>query len=167
MNLDALGNLGDFIGGVAVLATLIYLAFQIRQNTSSVQQSNRIATANTEISVRGGYGTLTGMVVENADVAAALVQAQSEEDDLDDVARLRLQYFFVQMANQWHAMEIAFEQGMIPRTTYEVMFNDHEHMIETFPGARRLLRNVLIGWPALSDTASFKSIDRLLKKHGI
>ena len=166
MDLDALGNLGDFIGGIGVLATLIYLASQIRQNTSSVQQSNRIATANTEISVRSGYGFLNSMVIENADLAAAFVQAQSEDSDLGEVALLRLQHFFVQMANQWHAMEIAFEQGMIPRATYEVIFDDHRYFIETYPGARQLLRNVLHSWTALSETASFKSIDKLLKQHG-
>ena len=31
MDLDALGNLGDFIGGIAVIVTLVYLANQIRQ----------------------------------------------------------------------------------------------------------------------------------------
>jgi hypothetical protein len=35
--LEDLGNLGDFIGGLAVVATLIYLAFQIRHNTTSVE----------------------------------------------------------------------------------------------------------------------------------
>ncbi len=39
MNLDALGNLGDFIGGIGVVITLAYLAIQIRQNTSSVRAS--------------------------------------------------------------------------------------------------------------------------------
>jgi hypothetical protein len=146
--------------------TLIYLALQIRQNTTSVQQSNRIATANTEISLRGGYGLLNTIIIENADLAAALLQTKSEDGELDEVARLRLQYFFVQMANQWHAIEVAFQQGMIPRATYDVMFNDHKHMIETYPGVRNLLRNVLQGWPALSETASFKSVDRLLKEHG-
>jgi hypothetical protein len=33
--LDALGNIGDFIGGIGVIATLLYLAAQIRQNTKS------------------------------------------------------------------------------------------------------------------------------------
>ena len=166
MNLDALGNLGDFIGGIAVLATLIYLSFQIRQNITSVQQSNRIAIANTEISVRGGYGSLAGMIIENADLAAAFVQAQSEDGDLDKVTQMRLQYFFIQMANQWQAMEIAFEQDMIPRATYEVIFDDHRHFIETYPGVRHLLRDILQTWTALSETASLKSIDRLLKEHG-
>ncbi len=34
MTIQDLGAIGEFIGGVAVLVTLIYLAMQIRQNTS-------------------------------------------------------------------------------------------------------------------------------------
>jgi hypothetical protein len=41
--LEALGNLGDFIGGIAVVVTLIYLAFQIRQNTSALETASRQA----------------------------------------------------------------------------------------------------------------------------
>ena len=33
--LEALGNIGDFLGGIGVFATLIYLAIQIRNNTIS------------------------------------------------------------------------------------------------------------------------------------
>ena len=39
--LDALGNLGDFIGGIAVVATLVYLAVQIRQNTTALKTASR------------------------------------------------------------------------------------------------------------------------------
>jgi hypothetical protein len=44
--LDALGNLGDFIGGIAIIATLIYLATQIRQNTTSVRAASRLEIAS-------------------------------------------------------------------------------------------------------------------------
>ena len=37
--LDALGNIGDFLGGIGVVVTLIYLAGQIRQNTRSIRTS--------------------------------------------------------------------------------------------------------------------------------
>jgi hypothetical protein len=33
--LDALGDIGDFLGGIGVVVTLLYLAAQIRQNTLS------------------------------------------------------------------------------------------------------------------------------------
>ena len=39
--LEDLGNLGDFIGGIAVVATLIYLALQIRQNTAALRMASR------------------------------------------------------------------------------------------------------------------------------
>ena len=39
--IEALGNIGDFVGGIGVVATLIYLAIQIRQNTRAVRVASR------------------------------------------------------------------------------------------------------------------------------
>lgn len=38
--LNALGDLGDFIGGIAVVVTLVYLAVQLRQNTAALRASS-------------------------------------------------------------------------------------------------------------------------------
>ncbi len=35
LGLTQLANIGEFIGGIAVLVTLVYLAFQVRSNTNS------------------------------------------------------------------------------------------------------------------------------------
>ena len=37
MNWEAIGAVGETVGALAVLLTLVYLAMQIRQNTRSVQ----------------------------------------------------------------------------------------------------------------------------------
>ena len=37
MNWEAIGALGETVGALAVLVTLVYLAMQIRQNTKTVQ----------------------------------------------------------------------------------------------------------------------------------
>jgi hypothetical protein len=39
MTLQDLGNLGDLLGGIGVVVTLIYLAIQIRQNTIEVRNA--------------------------------------------------------------------------------------------------------------------------------
>ena len=44
--LEDLGNLGDFVGGIGVVVTLVYLAIQIRQNTKQVKQNSRIVGLN-------------------------------------------------------------------------------------------------------------------------
>ncbi len=40
MNLESLGNVGEFIGGLAVIVTLTYLAFQVRQGTKTLRANS-------------------------------------------------------------------------------------------------------------------------------
>ncbi len=51
MNWDVLGAIGEIIGAVAVFATLVYLAVQIRQNTGAVRAAalNSSVVAVTDI----------------------------------------------------------------------------------------------------------------------
>ena len=43
MTLDDLGNLSEFIGAIAVVISLIYLAIQIRQNTAQMRESSQVS----------------------------------------------------------------------------------------------------------------------------
>jgi len=45
--LESLGNIGDFVGGLAVVVTLIYLAVEVRQNSSIVRANARAQTNQT------------------------------------------------------------------------------------------------------------------------
>ena len=48
MTIQDLGALGEFFGSIAVLATLVYLALQTRQNTMAIAaqlDATRIATS--------------------------------------------------------------------------------------------------------------------------
>jgi hypothetical protein len=45
LDLAQLANLGEFIGGLAVIVTLIYLALQVRLNTRALGRSNARQTA--------------------------------------------------------------------------------------------------------------------------
>ena len=54
MTLEDLGNIGDFLGGIGVVITLIYLAGQLRQNTNALRSAsyehwNSVSTAYTEM----------------------------------------------------------------------------------------------------------------------
>jgi hypothetical protein len=43
MNWDAVGAIGEVIGAIAVIATLLYLAIQIRQNTKAIRSTTLTA----------------------------------------------------------------------------------------------------------------------------
>ena len=59
MDLQFLGNLGEFIGGLAVIVSLVYLALQVRQNTQSLRTENyarardRVAAIQAQLSQDG------------------------------------------------------------------------------------------------------------------
>jgi hypothetical protein len=49
MTLDDLGNLGDFLGAIAVLVTLVYLAIQVRQSSAIIRAQTRQSLADSQI----------------------------------------------------------------------------------------------------------------------
>ncbi len=63
MDLTQLANLGEFIGGVAVVVTLVYLAAQVHQNTRSVK-------ASVVDSLSSSYTELARLFNENSHVVA-------------------------------------------------------------------------------------------------
>ncbi len=94
MNLEQLANLGEFVSGVAVIASLIYLAIQIRQNTQSVKSST-LATNTTNWS-----SMLVNMASD--DKSEAYLSGIMGKEDISAAHFLQ----FVQIAR---AMLISFE----------------------------------------------------------
>ncbi len=64
MDIMELGAIGEPVGGVAVLATLIYLAVQVRQNNEQAFRQNAIALND---SAQAGRRELTSMFVASVD----------------------------------------------------------------------------------------------------
>jgi len=56
LDLQAFANIGEFVGGIAVIVSLVYLAYQVRQNTISLRAENygraldRIAAMQSQLS---------------------------------------------------------------------------------------------------------------------
>ncbi len=71
-----LGNFGEFVGAIAVVFTLAYLAFQIRQNSKTLQQNTRA----TEAGIRQAFATQDQAFLSNALDSAVLAQAVSKGD---------------------------------------------------------------------------------------
>lgn len=65
MSLDDLGNLGEFVSGLAVVISVLYLAIQIRQNTRSLR-------AQAHQSITTHIAELNRTIVEHEGVAEIL-----------------------------------------------------------------------------------------------
>ena len=85
MNWEAIGAVGETVGALAVLVTLVYLAMQIRQNTKSVQAA-AVDSANSQVS------KIREVIFADADVANMYRRGNEDPASLsqDDTIRYRL-----------------------------------------------------------------------------
>jgi hypothetical protein len=92
-----LGNYGEFVGAIAVVATLVYLAIQVRHskeatefNPKQVEQSNLLALAQNQIARVNLIEHQVRDLTTSSEMAEIIVRYESQGiDALDEVERFR------------------------------------------------------------------------------
>jgi len=96
MTLEDLGNLGDFIGGIAVVVTLVYLAIQLRANTDSIRAASSTAINERLVGVNQS-------LVEDPSLAEIFVRESSSPGSIEGADRVRfdtlIQSMFISLEN--------------------------------------------------------------------
>ncbi len=120
MTLQDLGDLGDLIGGIAVVITLIYLAVQVRQNTALI-------TAQTvQASVDATQRVLL-FRAENAPLRAVIRKARNNEDLTADDTEVLASYLQASFMN-FQARLQHHTRGVFDRSineSYELILEDY------------------------------------------
>lgn len=80
MNWEAIGAIANIVGATAVLATLIYLALQIRQNSRSINQQNDMARAQTTQLRADSVADLVGLALVNESNLATLAKVTGDKE---------------------------------------------------------------------------------------
>ncbi len=75
MTLDQLADLGEFLGGLAVLVTLAYLAVQVRQNTHALRRSSARQTSVQNSDALRGWAESAEVLVGGFDRLEAMTPA--------------------------------------------------------------------------------------------
>ena len=142
--LTLLANLGVLIG-------IVFLVVEVRQ-------SNRIAIATTEISVRDQYRSHNELVLANDAVAELLVKAADADGEFSEVETEKLYAYLYGYINTWKSIEIAYENGMLPRTTFEVVLDDVRLALNDYPAIRPMARNWMASYQSEADSKIYAVI---------
>ena len=100
--LDALDNIGDFLGGIGVVVTLLYLAAQIRQNTRMMRGAARQQLAQTS----------QDTIYRWADYAPAVVAAFGS-NELEPADELRVRQLCRGMFRGWENYAYQHRIGLV------------------------------------------------------
>ncbi|MGK0473855.1 MAG: hypothetical protein ACJAR0_004354 [Candidatus Azotimanducaceae bacterium] len=54
MSLEEIGSIGEFVSGIGVVVSLIYLAYQVRENSKFVKENSEFLRATHDVSSNNG-----------------------------------------------------------------------------------------------------------------
>jgi hypothetical protein len=94
VTLQDLGSLGELIAAVATVATLIYLAVQIRQNTRALGHAADRAVLEDANNWRGN-------LIQNPEVAELYRKGLRDPDALDPIEKLRFRMLLDALFSTW------------------------------------------------------------------
>jgi len=121
MTLQALGNLGEFVGALGVVVSLVYLARQMQQNTTSVRAASFNSMVQNSIS-------LLEHSFRDSEFAAFLHRAQSDPASLTPADQVRWDAYMTAVFRHFGNLVYQHRVGALDRQmweSYERTLEDH------------------------------------------
>jgi hypothetical protein len=152
MNWDAIGAVGEVLGAIAVIATLLYLGTQI-------SQTNRIAKSSVARELQQKYSDLYTLIATNSEIRGLvtrlrnsnyIIESEEEEEQLESFCLLLL--------GLWLSTGVANSQGQIEQNQYQIYCQDVEVKLSKWPGMRTQIETTLRKYPTTDAFEIFKPI---------
>ena len=134
INWEAIGAIGEIIGAVGVIATLVYLSVQLRQNTKALRSSSWQAIQDSE----QRFDELLSSDLNICDLWVRGTEG-GLESLADEAEKVQFTVLAKQLIDQFQTHHYQYERGLIEgeiRSTWQAQFEDH---VITWPGLREVL----------------------------
>jgi len=123
LNWDAVGAIGEIIGAMAVVITLVVLIFQIRQGTKATIESNQLEKALAVDRHSVSVARWRGRITENADLSELWLRVRND-DLLTEVELLRVNNLWIEFTNTQRSnfvrAEVVGEHGLAEQAVMAV-----------------------------------------------
>jgi len=111
VNWEALGAVAELIGAVGVIASLFYLAHQIRRNSSALEAATNQAISD------AAQGRLVA-VAQSPDLAEAFAKAVFSRDELSKRERVQVEFFTRATFRGLENAHVQYRQGLISQESW-------------------------------------------------
>ncbi len=112
MTLNELGSLGEFISGLAVVVTLVYLAVQIRHNTRAVRSSMHQDMIESTLRIAESLS-------DNENVGRIVLKADEDYDSLTREERIRFEAYAERVFGNFESVFYSYRNSMIEEDLWE------------------------------------------------
>ena len=150
MNWEAIGAIGEIIGALAVVVSIVFLIFELRRGRIAAETESFSSLAD-------GLNNVNLRISENAELAEIWTRGLRDPDSLDETEYTRLLFVIQSFLNHFVEMNKRRENHNIPRTEWEAYAAAYAHAFNS-PGGKRLLSDCVA-------TESTRSLIKSLRDH--
>jgi len=148
LNWDAFGAIAEFIGAIAVVLTLLYLAVQIRQ-------SNRLSKFQTSRDIFGQIDDNNRLVVESQSLRVLAAKAY---DSLTNEEAKQLAVFVGRQLNAMTNVQMAYDQGLVEEALFVAAKDSIHVFIDDWPNIQPILVDWTQKYPTLAEKEIFEGL---------
>jgi hypothetical protein len=130
MNLKKTALLAEVIGGVGIIVSILYLAFEVSESTKNTQISNHLALI--ELASEFKYLRMT-----NPDMTEIILRGSSDPTSLSETDQVRFRSYAFQALDIWETAFLMNESDVLPAGAWDV-WNDAWCNILEKPGYRAI-----------------------------
>jgi hypothetical protein len=157
-----LGNVGEFLGALAVMVTLLILVLQVRQSARAVEESNRLQRSAALDRHSDSIGNWR-MQVAGSSEAAAIWLKGGEDTELSTVERLRLNFLWICYVNMHRSNYIRAQtvgdSGLARQAVLAIAVE--ASLSNTFRDEWQDVR----GWSSLASAEFVDEVDRAMSEY--
>ena len=154
--LEDLANIGEFFGSIAVVVSLIYLAYQIRHNTRTVQAATRESLSQSIVGVNS-------QLFQDPETTRLWLKGRNDISDLDDVEQSRFSGFVISALLTAESAYFQAKDGFLDEQYQQSNLNwiqwfaNQKGIMQMWPGIRQFFTGSFCNYfescqPSASDT---------------
>ena len=145
MTIFELGALGEFVGAIAVVGTLIYLAVQIRQNTSQIRDNVLSLQVNAYQDLINRIADVNKLVISDGEWASIAVKAAENPTELDSIELVRYMAYLMMLTRHADMAYLQYEKGMLDHERFLSALGPFYGLLRSSELARAHLRDLIGG----------------------
>jgi hypothetical protein len=129
LSLERFALIAEIVGGFAVIVSVIYLSFQVNQNTSAMRSLTHLQMFDTTTSVNQS-------ISNDPQLASLLVKAANDVSSLSESERIQLTYLYTNYFNMWLVGFENYHSGFLDKKAWTVWDSGMTTLITDQIGSR-------------------------------
>lgn len=131
LSLERWALIAEVIGGFAVILSVVYLGFEVRQNTSAMKSLTHQQMFETTSS-------LNQSIANDAQLAELLAQSNTNYAGLSDGERNQLMFLWINWFNMWHSGYLNWKAGFFEEEAWVLWDHGMTKMLSSYKASREV-----------------------------